>query len=161
MIIVIQIIIQYSPHKQYIQKKFNIWRDSFPLELIQWDTADKLCKLPLSQFWLHHTQRIICNRCGFDSMSQDQVRMTQKKKCLLAFRPASLCVWLIKVMVRIGLCLARVQVRVRVLCYRTLSQSGTEGGGVSQSCPPRWSFSYFHPCVAVDVEIHHTVNTDG
>lgn len=61
----------------------------------------------------------------------------------MAFRPASLCVWLIKVTVRIGLCLVRVQVRVRVLCYRTLSQSGTEGGGVSQSCTPRWTLTFF------------------
>lgn len=65
----------------------------------------------------------------------------KKKKCLLAFRPASLCVWLIKVTVRIGLCLVRVQVRVRVLCYRTLSQSGTEGGGVSQSTLKFFIFS--------------------
>lgn len=148
MIIVIQIIIQYSPHIEYIQEKFNIWHDSFPLVFIQWDTADKWCNLPLSQFWLHHTQRIIFNRCGFDFVvprSGVHDAKKKEKKCLLAFRPASLCVWLIKV--RVGLWLVRVQVRVRVLCYRTLSQSGTGGSGASQSCPPRWSFSDFHPCV--------------
>lgn len=116
------------PHIEYVQKKFNIGCNSFPFEFIQWDTTDKWCNLPLGQFLLHHTQWIICNRCGFDfNVPRSGVHDT--KKCLLSFRLASLCVWLvcygalINGRLRVGLWLVWVQ--VRVLCYRTLKQVGT------------------------------------